>query len=62
MIVVRIAAIVEVEGAGVVLVMEAVVEVILVLEGIKRDSIQLYIVAVVVVVVVVMEKVLMVCM
>jgi len=42
--------------------MEAVVEVILVLEGIKRDSIQLYIVAVVVVVVVVMEKVLMVCM
>lgn len=61
MIVVRIAAIVEVEGAGVLLVMEAVVEVILVLEGIKRDSIQLYIVAVVVVVVV-MEKVLMVCM
>lgn len=59
---VRIAAIVEVEGAGVVLVMEAVVEVILVLEGIKRDSIQLYIVAVVVVVVAVMEKVLMVCM
>lgn len=58
---VRIAAIVEVEGAGVLLVMEAVVEVILVLEGIKRDSIQLYIVAVVVVVVV-MEKVLMVCM
>lgn len=62
MIVVRIATIVEVEGAGVVLVMEAVVEVILVLEGIKRDNIQLYIVAVVVVVVVVMEKVLMVCM